>query len=64
MFKPANPNSRIPAVLQAHTKENIIFQLALTVVFIGGMTLIDVVQERRETKKRNEQHHIRMDLIG
>lgn len=47
MFKPANPNSRIPAILQKNTKENIIFQLALTAVFIGGMILKDRAEQRR-----------------
>lgn len=63
MFKPANPNSRIPAVLQAHTKENIIAQLTLTVVFVGGMILKDVIEERRE-KKQRETYVLRDDLIG
>lgn len=51
MFKPANPNSRIPAVLQAHTKENIIFQLALSAVLLGGMIAKDLYEQRQFAKR-------------
>jgi len=54
MFKPANPNSRIPAVLQAYTKENLIAQLTLAGVMLVGMAAIDYVQMKREEKKRLE----------
>lgn len=50
MFKPVNPNSRIPAFLQNGTKNNIIFQLALTAVIVGGMILKDVYEERQWEK--------------
>lgn len=51
MFKSADPSSRIPAVLQANTKENLVFQLALASVFVGGMMVKDVLEERREIKR-------------
>ena len=51
MFKPANHSSRIPAVLQSHTKENIIFQLTLVGVMIAGMWVKDAVETRREMKQ-------------
>lgn len=51
MFKSADPSSRIPAVLQANTKENLVFQLALAAVFVGGMMVKDVLEERREIKR-------------
>lgn len=50
MFKPVNPNSRIPAFLQNGTKNNIIFQLTLSVVLLGGMILKDLHEERQWEK--------------
>lgn len=63
MFKSADPSSRIPAVLQANTKENIIFQLSLAAVFVGGMMVKDVLEERK-LKKQRETYQLRDDLIG
>jgi hypothetical protein len=51
MFKSADPSSRIPAVLQANTKENIIFQITLAAVFVGGMMAKDALEYRREMKR-------------
>jgi hypothetical protein len=51
MFKPVNPDSRFPAFLQNGTKNNIIFQLTLTVVLIGGMTLKDWYEQRQWDKQ-------------
>jgi hypothetical protein len=34
-------NARTPKILHNRTKENILFQLVLTVLFIGGMSVKD-----------------------
>ena len=52
MFKPADPTRRIPVYLQAYTKENVIWQLKLTAVFLAGMYVWDYAQMRWETKRR------------
>lgn len=66
MFKPANHSSRIPAVLQANTKENVIFQITLAAVFVGGMMVKDELARRREMKRleQNTPSMYRDDLIG
>jgi hypothetical protein len=51
-WKPVNPDSRLPGYLQNHTKENAIWQLKLTAVFIAGMWIYDYVQTKREDKAR------------
>mgnify|MGYP003451308513 CR=1 FL=1 len=47
MFKPVNHDSRIPSVLQAHTKENIIAQLAAVGVFLAYMWIKDAYKEKK-----------------
>ena len=56
IIQPVNPTSRIPAFLQKNTKENIIFQLALTVVIIGG----SILKEKYETRQF-EKHLAELD---
>lgn len=41
-------NARTPVYLHNGTKENVIFQLALTVVLVGGMIAYDEYKERRD----------------
>ena len=58
MFKPANPNSRIPAALQAHTKENFVAQIAVSVTFIVVMYAVESYKDRkfyRQLKQEQEQ---------
>lgn len=52
MFKPANPDSRIPAALQSRTKENAIFQLTLMVVFLGSAYAWEALEQRKLRKQR------------
>jgi hypothetical protein len=49
MFKTleAKWNSHTPVYLHNGTKENLIFQLALTVVFLGAMAAYDEYENRR-----------------
>lgn len=51
-------NARTPVYLHNRTKENIIFQLALTVVVVGGLIAYDEWKDRQEQKKR-EQNRLR-----
>lgn len=44
-------NDRTPVYLHPRTKENIIFQLILTVVFVGGWMTIQEWRDRREFKR-------------
>ena len=50
-FKPADHSRRTPAVLQAHTKENIVAQLTLTAVFLTFMWVKELVAQRRWDKE-------------
>jgi hypothetical protein len=52
MFKTleAKWNARTPVYLHNGTKENLIFQLALTILIILGFTVKDKIEERRMTK--------------
>lgn len=50
-FKPANPDSRLPSFLQAHTKENIIFQLSAMVILMLAMGLKDEYDMRQMEKR-------------
>lgn len=52
-------NARTPVYLHNRTKENFIFQLALTAVLVGGMIAYDQWKDRREEKKLNEPEHLR-----
>ena len=47
MFKPVNHDSRLPAVLQVHTKANIVAQLIATAVWIAGMWIKDAYEEKK-----------------
>lgn len=51
MFRPANPSSRRPAWLQNGTKENVIWQLKLAVLYIAGISLKDWYEERKLKNK-------------
>lgn len=51
MFKKANPDSKMPAVLQKNTKENIIFQTTLVVVFLA----VTFTKERLALRKWEKQ---------
>lgn len=51
MFKSADPTRRVPVYLQAYTKENVVWQLKLTAVFLAGMYALEYVRERREAKR-------------
>lgn len=51
IFKPADPSRRVPTYLQAHTKENFIWQLKMTVLLIVGMQVKDRIEERKWRKK-------------
>jgi hypothetical protein len=64
MFKPANPDLRRPAYLQAHTKENMIWQLKLSGLLLIGFILADKVSELREKKRRKNAQKTDTDLIG
>lgn len=54
-FKPADYTRRTPAWLQSHTKENIIWQFAMTVLFVGGMIAKDAYEERELRKERENR---------
>ena len=56
MFKPVNHDSRLPAVLQAHTKQNLVMQLALLVIFIPVSHAWDNYRERRLVREYNKNH--------
>lgn len=47
MFKPADPTKRRPAWLQSHTKENLIWQIAMIPVIIILSELWDRYQDRK-----------------
>lgn len=51
MFKHADPTRRMPTYLQAHTVENLVWQLKLTGVLLVGIIVYETIQERREQKK-------------
>jgi hypothetical protein len=51
IFKPADATRRVPTYLQAHTKENFIWQLKLSAVLIAGMIVRDRLEERKWRKK-------------
>ena len=51
MFKHADPTRRTPVYLQAYTKENIVWQLKLTAVFILGTYVWGRIQEYREINR-------------
>lgn len=50
-WKPVNPDRRLPGYLQAHTKENLVWQLKLTAVFLVVMIAVDKIQEKRRLKR-------------
>ncbi len=49
MFKKAEAawNARTPVYLHNGTKENVVFQLALTVILVGGMIAVTEIKERK-----------------
>lgn len=51
-------NARTPEYLHPHTKANLIWQLKMTVLVIGGMMLYDEIKDRRERNKRNNKRHL------
>lgn len=51
MFKPADPTRRMPSWLQNHTKENFIWQLAMTAVVLGGFAVKDKYDEWKFEQK-------------
>lgn len=53
MFRPADRNRRLPAYLQPHTKENIIWQLQLTALIILGGMVWDEYQSRQYRKRHS-----------
>lgn len=50
-FKTADPTRRIPTYLQAHTKENMVWQLKLTALFFVYIGLAEV-WDRYQWKKK------------
>lgn len=50
-FKTADPTRRIPTYLQAHTKENLIWQLKLTAVLMVAMEAYNWYDERKFQQK-------------
>lgn len=53
-FKTADPSRRVPTYLQAHTKENLVWQLKLTALlfaWIGIRGAYDEYQWRKKMKK-------------
>ncbi len=53
MFKSADPSRRTPTWLQSRTKENIIWQLKMTVLVVSAMEAYDWYEERKLKKMRN-----------
>lgn len=51
IFRPVNPDSRMPSWLQAHTKENFIWQTAMAVLLIGGMNAYNEYKNRKFLKE-------------
>lgn len=51
IFRPANPDSRMPSWLQAHTKENLIWQIAMAALFVGGMNAYEYYKHRKFLKE-------------
>jgi hypothetical protein len=51
MFRPVNPDSRLPSYLQNSTKENVAAQLAVVAVFIAGMWIKDAYEEKKLRKQ-------------
>lgn len=50
MFRTADPSRRTPVWLQSHTKENIIWQFAMSVVLFVGMEARDRYIEKKAQK--------------
>lgn len=51
IFKPADTSRRLPTYLQAHTKENFIWQLKMAVLFIVAREVKEKIEERRWRQK-------------
>lgn len=51
MFKSADPTRRVPTYLQANTKENLVWQLKLSLVLFGVIGVIEAVDQYRFNKK-------------
>ena len=51
-WKTADPSRRIPVYLQAHTKENFIWQLKMTVVVTAGLMAYTYIEDEIEERKR------------
>jgi len=63
MFHPfkkleAKWNAHTPRFLHNRTKENFIFQLLLTVLFILGMLAYDKYEERKLERQRQEEEKV------
>lgn len=56
MFKPVNHDSRLPAVLQAHTKQNLVMQLALLVIFIPVSLAWSDYQDRKLAREYDKNY--------
>jgi hypothetical protein len=56
-FRHADPTRRIPTYLQAHTVENLVWQLKLTAVLIAGYVVYETVKDRRNQKKLEAQYN-------
>lgn len=54
-FKVADPTRRMPVYLQAHTKENLVWQLKLTAVIVGALFVKGVLDERRAKKEQESE---------
>lgn len=55
MFRKADPSKRMPVWLQNGTKENLIWQLKLAVVFTVGMYAYDYIQDEIARRQRELQ---------
>ena len=51
IFKPADASRRVPTYLQAHTKENFIWQLKMSVLLIAGLEIKNRIEDRKWRKK-------------
>ena len=53
-----------PKFLHPYTKQNIIFQITLASVFVGGMWLSDYRQERQIRRERMNNVHDLQEYAG
>lgn len=53
MFRSADPSRKTPAWLQPHTKENILWQFATTVLMVVTMEVWERHNEKKALKARN-----------